>query len=270
MSNTTRKRINNQAMPGTRKARALVLSAVVYACLTIAAVAWAGETLAVHASFSPDQLGASTNLSLTASFLSSTGNPPSPIRKFVLYAPAGIEIDLHGAGTCAPVTLERRGPSGCPVDSRAGFGGGVGVLELPKETIHAPYTLDFFFAPEQRGRLRLLIYASALAPVGVQFVLVARQIPAPRPYGLGFSVEVPPISTFPGAPDASIESAFVTVGGANVAYYESVHGHRTLVHLRGMAVPKHCPSGGFPAEGTVDFADGATLTVNPTIPCPHE
>jgi hypothetical protein len=270
MSIATRKRIIDRAIPGTRKARMPVLTCVVYGCLTIAAVAWAGETLTVHASFSPDELGTSTNLSLTASFLSSTGSPPSPIRKFVLYAPAGIEIDLHGTGTCAPVTLEQRGPSGCPVDSRAGFGGGVGVLELPKETIHASYTLDLFFAPEEGRHLRLLIYASALAPVGVQFVLVARQIPAPRPYGLGFSVEVPPISTFPGAADASVESAFVTVGGANVAYYESVHGRRRLVRLRGMVVPKRCPRGGFPAEGTVDFADGTTLTVNPTIPCPHE
>jgi hypothetical protein len=103
----------------------------------------------------------------------------------------------------------------------------------------------------------------------VEFVLVARQVPAPKPYGLGFTVEVPPISTFPGASDASIESAFVTVGGPNIAYYESVRGKRTLVRLKGIVVPKRCPSGGFPAEGTVDFTDGTTLTVNPTIPCPH-
>jgi hypothetical protein len=115
----------------------------------------------------------------------------------------------------------------------------------------------------------LLVYASALAPIAVELVLVAKQIPAPKPYGLGFSVEVPPVSTIPGAADASIESAFVTVGGPNVAYYESVAGKRTLVHLRGLVVPKHCPNGGFLTEGTVDFADGTTLTVNPTIPCPH-
>jgi hypothetical protein len=245
--------------------------ATLLACtgLTAAAVAWAGETLTVHASFSPDKLGASTNLSLSADFVSSTGHTPSPITKFTLYAPAGIGIDLRGAGTCTTVTLEQRGPGGCPANSRAGFGGGVGVLELPKETIRSSYTLDFFFAPKERGHLRLLIYASALSPVGVQLVLVAKQIPAPRPYGLGFSVEVPPISTFPGASTASIESAFLTVGGANVAYYESVAGKRTLVHLRGMIAPGRCPLGGFPAEGTVDFADGTKLTVNPTIPCPH-
>jgi hypothetical protein len=239
------------------------------ACVIGAGVARAEETLSVRARFSPARLGASTNLSLSASFLSPTGGPPSPITKFTLYAPAGMGIDLRGAGTCSEATLEQKGPSGCPANSRAGFGGGVGVVELPSETIRAPYTLDFFFAAKNSGHLRLLIYARADAPLGVELVLVAKQLPVPKPYGVGFSVEVPPISSFPGAGDASIESAFVTVGGPNVAYYEPVHGRRTLVHLRGIAVPQRCPSGGFPIQGTVDFADGTTLTVNSAILCPH-
>jgi hypothetical protein len=229
----------------------------------------ASETLNVQARFSPDILEAPTNFSLTASFVSSTGLPPSPITRFTLYAPAGMEVDPHGVDTCAAAALEQRGPVGCPADSRAGFGGGVGVLELPTETVHEPYTLDFFFAAKTRGHLQLLIYANAVAPESVELVLRARQVPAPKPYGLGFSVEVPPVSTFPGAPDASIESAFVTVGGPNVAYYETVAGRRQLVRVRGLVVPKRCPSGGFPTQGTVDFADGASLTVNSTIPCPH-
>jgi hypothetical protein len=239
------------------------------ACLFAVAVAWAGETLTVHASFTPDRAGAPTNLSLTADFASSGAQPPSPVTKFELYAPAGMGVDLRGAGTCTEATLETKGPSYCPADSRAGFGGGVGVLEFPGETLRAPYTLDFFFASKETGHLRLLVYARALAPIGVELVLVAKQIPAPKPYGLAFSVEVPPISTVPGAANASIESAFVTVGGANVAYYESIEGKRTLVHLRGLTVPKSCPAGGFPTEGTVDFRDGSTLTVNSAIPCPH-
>jgi hypothetical protein len=229
----------------------------------------ANETLNVQARFSPDTLEAATNFSLTASFVSSTGLPPSPITRFTLYAPAGMEVDPRGVDTCAAAALEQRGPGGCPADSRAGFGGGVGVLELPTETVHEPYTLDFFFAAKTRGHLGLLIYASAVAPESVELVLRAKQVPAPKPYELGFSVEVPPVSTFPGAPDASIESAFVTVGGPNVAYYETVAGRRQLVRVRGLVVPKRCPSGGFPTQGTVDFADGATLTVDSTIPCPH-
>jgi hypothetical protein len=247
----------------------LLAALLVCACSTVAAVAWAGNTLAVRARFTPDKLGAPTNLSLTAQFSSTTGGPPAPVSKLTLYAPAGLVVDARGAGQCTAATLRDRGPSGCPADSRAGFGGGVGVLELPDETIRESYTLDFFFAPRENGRMTLLAYAGAVAPAPVELVVVAKEVHAPKPYGLGFSVEVPPIPVIPGAPDASIESAFVTFGATNVAYYKTVHGKRTLVHIRGMLVPKTCPSGGFPTEGTIDFADGSTLTVNPTIPCPH-
>jgi hypothetical protein len=253
----------------TRRRLIAVVTLLACTCLMLAGVAWAGGTLVVHAGFTPDRLGASTNFSLTASFVSGDEGPPAPITRFLLYAPQGMEVDTRGASTCTQATLEQRGPTGCPVDSRAGFGGGVGVLVLPAETIREAYTLDFFFAAREEGALRLLVYASAVEPVNVQLVLVAKQVPAPRPYGLGFSVEVPPISAIPGASDAAIESAFVSLGGADVAYYESVHGRRELVHLRGLVVPARCPSGGFPTEGTVDFADGTTLTVNPTIPCPQ-
>lgn len=245
-------------------------SAVMVCVCLIAAPAFAEDSLTVNANFRPDRLGASTNLSLSASFNSSPGRPPSPITRFTLYAPAGMGVDTRGAGTCVASALERQGPAGCPADSRAGFGGGVGALELPGETLHVPYTLDVFFASRQSGLLRLLAYASASAPVGVQLVLVARQIPAPKPYGLGFSVEVPLISTFPGASEASIESVFLTIGSPDVAYYKSVHGRERLVRLRGIGVPKSCPRGGFPVEGIVDFADGTTLTANPTISCPHD
>ncbi|MGH2904073.1 MAG: hypothetical protein ACRDK7_10880 [Solirubrobacteraceae bacterium] len=253
----------------TRKSRTLLPVLIPCACLILATVAWGAQTLTVQANFTPDKLGASTNLSIAGQFASTTGGPPSPITKITLYAPAGLGVDRSGTGICTATTLEERGPGGCPTDSRAGFGGGVGLLAFPKETIREPYTLDFFFGPSKHGHLALLIYASALSPVPVQLVVVAKEVRAPKPYGLGFSVEVPPIATFPGASYASVESAFATFGAANVTYYKTVHGKRTLVHLKGVAVPKRCPRGGFPAEGTVDFADGTTLTVNPTIPCPR-
>jgi hypothetical protein len=255
---------------GRLRVRILLVALLTCACILLAAVAWAADTLIVHESFTPNKLGASTNLSITANFLSTTGAPPSPITKLTLYAPAGLAIDARGAGTCTARALAQRGPAGCPPDSRAGFGGGVGLVELPKAVIREPYTLDFFYGPSEHGHLALLAYASAVAPVPVELVVVAREVHAPKPYGLGFSVEIPPISTLPGASLASVESAFATFGATNVAYYETLHGKRTLVHLRGMVVPKTCPRGGFPSEGTIDFADGTTLTVKPTIPCPHK
>jgi hypothetical protein len=253
----------------TRKVRLLFGGLLTCACLLVAAVAWATNTLTVTEAFTPDKLGAPTNLSITAQFASTTGGPPSPITKLTLYAPGGLGVDARGAGTCSEATLRLHGPQGCPATSRVGFGGGVGLIEFPKQAIRERFTIDFFFAPREHGHLALLAYASAVAPVAVEITVIAKEVPAPKPYGLGFSVEIPPITTIPGATLASVESAFATFGSPNVAYYETVHGKRTLVRLKGMVVPKTCPRGGFPTEGTIDFADGSTLTVNPTIPCPH-
>ena len=121
-----------------------------------------------------------------------------------------------------------------------------------------------------RERLaRFLEGVRGFAPASIELVLTAKEIRAPKPYGLGFSVELPPISTIPGASNASVESAFVTLGSANVAYYEKAHGKRTLRHLKGLISPKTCPRGGFSLQSAFDFADGTTTTGNAVIPCPR-
>lgn len=249
-----------------------MLVAILLGCVgaALAGIAWAGgDALIVKEAFTPDKLGAAANLSITASFASSADVPPSPISRLTLYGPAGLGIRARYAGTCTEVVLEQQGPAGCPADSRVGFGGGVAVLALPGQLVRELFTLDFFFASAEHGRLRLLAYANGVSPVEAAFVVVAREIPAPKPYGLGFSVQVPPVSTIPGATYASVESAFATLGASDVAYFKTVHGRRTLVHIKGLIVPGTCPVGGFPTRATIAFADGATFTVNPTIPCPR-
>lgn len=247
----------------------LIAIALGCTCAALAGVAWAGDTLIVNEAFTPDRLGAATNLSITAAFASSADVPPAPVSRLTLYGPAGLRVQAQGAGTCTEAVLEQRGPNGCPADSRVGFGGGVAVVALAGGLVRESFTLDFFFAPPEHGRLTLLAYASGTSPVGVGLVVVAREIRAPKPYGLGFSVQVPQVSTIPGASYASVESAFATLGASNVAYFKTVHGRRTLVPVKGLIVPGRCPPGGFPTRGVVEFADGATFTVNPTIPCPR-
>ena len=249
--------------------RVLVAISLGCVCAALAGIAWAGDALIVTEAFTPDRLGAAANLSITAAFASSADVPPSPISRLTLYGPAGLGIQARGAGTCTAVALEQRGPAGCPADSRVGFGGGVAVLALPGQLVREPFTLDFFFASSEHGRLRLLVYANGSSPIGASLVVVAREIPAPKPYGLGFSVQVPPVSTIPGAEYTSVESAFATFGASDVAYFKTVHGRRKLVHVKGLIVPRTCPFGGFPTRATVEFTDGATFTVNPTIPCPR-
>jgi len=254
----------------TYRGRVLLAALLACACLIVTAVAWATETLTTHASFRPDKLGVPTNVSATAEFQSTTTGVPSPASKVIVYLPAGLEIDVRGTGTCVAAKLEASGPSACPADSRIGFGGGMGLLELAKEVIREPYTLDLFLGPKENGHLVVLAYVNASSPASFQLVVVAKEIHAPKPYGLGFNIAIPPIPTLPEASNASIETAFLTVGDKNVAYYKKVHGKNKLVHVRGIVVPKTCPSGGFPYKALVSFEDGTSLTNTGAIACPRK
>jgi hypothetical protein len=252
-----------------RRVRALLLVLVVCACLVGAAIAWASQTLTFSARFTPDKLGAPTNLSAETTITSSE-NPPPPVSSVVAYLPAGLKVHVRDLATCEKAKLETDGAGGCPPQSRIGFGGGVGVVQLGGELVKESYTLDFFLAPSEDGHLATLIYADAVSPVPVQLVMVGREVAAPKPYGFGISVQVPSVYTIPGAANASVESNYVSVGSANVAYYETVHGKRKLVHINGLTAPKTCSGSGFPFALTMSFTDGTTSTASYTDPCPRD
>lgn len=237
------------------------------ACLSGTAAGSPAQTLSLQASFAPNELGASSNLAVTVAVASSKGVPP-PVSDLVTYAPAGLRLDLRGVATCQRAWLEADGPQGCPERSRVGFGGGVGAFDLAGAPVKEPYTLDLFLGPREDAHTTILIYADAIAPVGVQLVLSAKEIGAPKPYGFGLAVEVPAIPTVPGASDASMESGYVSLGGANVAYFQTSRGKRKLVHVKGLTVPSTCPSGGFPFQAQATFTDGTSATGSFAAPCP--
>lgn len=251
------------------RARFLLSASAICLCLIGVTVAWASSpTLTFSARLTPDKLGAPTNLSVETTLAGADG-PPSPVSSVVAYLPAGLKVHVQGMATCERAKLETNGTSACPADSRVGFGGGVGAVRFGQEFVKESYTLDFFLAPREGGRLAVLIYVDALSPVPVELVLVGREVAAPAPYGFGISVQVPPVSTVPGAANASVETNFVSVGATNVAYYETVHGRRRLVHIKGLTAPRTCSGRGFPFALTMGFADGTTSTASYTDPCPH-
>lgn len=236
-----------------------------------AGAAQAEETVTVtEAGFSPDALGVPTNVFGKAT-IGSTDTPlPSPISHVTVMGPAGLTLNLEGTGTCTVAILENEGPSHCPADSKAGFGGGMGAYEIAHEVVHEEYSLDFFLADNQPGHVELLIYLEGSTPVSIQLVFKAPVIQEPKPYGLGFSVEVPPIKVLPEASNASALSAFFTAGAKNIAYYKTVHGKKKLLHVKGIVTPKTCPHGGWPAKSEISFEDGSTVTNKITIPCPKK
>jgi len=250
------------------------LAAALLGCSVLlagASAAQAGETISnFHVAFTPDVLGKPTNASGGATISSTLpGDLPEPVTGFTVKGPAGLGIDTAGTRTCNAAKLEAQGPSACPPESKAGFGGGMGALKLGSEIIEEPFTLDFFLGDNTPGHIVLLLYVNAVSPVSVQLVFSADVVNEPKPYGLGFSVNVPPIHSVPGATDATDLSTFITLGAKNVAYFKKVHGKRKLFHVKGILVPKKCPKGGFPVASQFSFEDGSTVTTKSTIPCPR-
>jgi hypothetical protein len=239
------------------------------AALLLASPAHAEETVSItQAGFSPDRLGVPTNVFGSAVIGSTAGQVPSPITHVNVYGPAGVTLDLQGSGVCNEERLRNLGPAGCPANSRAGFGGGEGIYELGKQIVEEKYTLDFFLADNRPGHVALLIFLSGSSPVAIELVFSAIVIRGPKPYGLGFSVDVPLIKVLPEASDASAKSAFLTLGAKNVAYYKTVHGRRKLLHVKGIVLPKSCPRGGWPVASQFSFQDGSTVMATRTVPCP--
>ncbi len=253
------------------KVRALIAIGALCACLIAATAAWASQTLEVTASFSPDKLGAPTNVHGTAT-IGSIGTPlPSPIAEATVMGPAGLTVNTKGVGICNAVKLEDTlEPNVCPKDSKAGFGGGVGAYEIGGQINEEPFTLNFYRGPNEDGHLVILAYLNAVSPVSVQLVLKAQVVQEPKPYGLGFTFKVPPIESLPGASNATAKSIYITLGAPNAAYYEKVGGKRKLVHVKGIIVPKTCPKKGFPYKTQLTFEDGTTNAITGTIPCPHK
>jgi hypothetical protein len=253
-------------IPGSRSAIAAVICC---ALLSVATAARAEETVRItSAGFSPDKLGVPTNVFGSATIGSTNLPVPSPITHVNVYGPSGTTLNLEGTGTCSEATLLNVGPEGCAADSKAGFGGGEGVYELGHEIVNEKFTLDFFLGDNQPGHTVLLIYLNGSSPVSIQLVFTAPVINSPKPYGLGFSLNVPIIKVLPEASDASAISSFLTLGAKNVAYFKRVHGKRKLLHVKGIIAPKRCPRGGWPVASQFSFEDNSTVISKSKIPCP--
>lgn len=239
-------------------------------CLVGAASAQAAETVNLRARFTPNVLGAPTNASGETTIASTVGGLPSPITGFTLKGPAGMKIDATGTGTCNAVKLEAQGPSACPKDSVAGSGGGMGALQLGTQIIEEPFTMNLFLGSNKPGHIVVLLYVEAVSPVSIQLVFTAPVVNNAPPYGMGFHFNIPLIHTLPGASDASVLRAHLTIGATNVAYFKKVNGKRKLVHVKGLILPKTCPKGGFPIESDFNFEDGTTNEVKIKTPCPKK
>ncbi len=264
------------------------LAAAVIGLIAVTSAA-ASPVVTASASFVPDRLGAPTSLVYSFHIGDTSGGLPPPLTQVVAMLPAGSAIDTTGLGVCPSLTaLATMGASACPTSSLAGFGSTQVAAQLGDELLNETASLTIFLAPSTPGHTVLDFYGDGTTPVSEQLAFTGTQEPANAPYGFDFAVDVPTIPTVPGGPDASILSLTSTIGAADVAYYvtEKVRtvvtrhvdgrtekvprtvSRRILQHVKGLTVPRTCPSGGFPFALQFTFADGSTVLSPVSIPCP--
>jgi hypothetical protein len=185
------------------------------------------------------------------------GGFPSPLVLLTLAAPAGTKVSSNGFPTCAPSTLEAKGPEGCSKKSIAGpVGEGVGVVSFGDERVTEKVSIQGFFAPGNA----LVFYVHGTTPVSLEIIEKAHVVSASPPFGPETIVEVPLVETVPGALDASILSFKVAVGAA----YKK--GKQTISYI---TLPRKCPKAGFPIRSELKFLSGETTTVGLRNPCPR-
>ncbi len=246
------------------------LSAVLSCWLAPAAAHAVAERATLHASFSPNRLGAPTTIHFGFNVSTVEGSAPPPMTGIDLKMPAGMNYTRTtlGLALCKPEALLARGLAGCSPNSRLGFGSAVVEVPFGTGSGHEIPELQALSGPSATGNLVVLFYANGLMPVYAQLAFTGEVLPASGLFGSQLAVNVPLVTSVPGGPDVSIVSVQSTIGPSHLTYYRHVHGRRVAFHPRGVSVPERCPRGGFPFAAEFSFLDGSRTTASTTVPCP--
>lgn len=257
-----------------RTATALTAATALLTCGALSATATAApvsEQASLHASFTPDRLGASTTISFGFGLATSEGLAPPPLTSVVLHMPAGMNYTLTtlGLSICQPAALQAQGLKGCSPNSR--LGSGSALVEVPFGTgsgHEIPEIQAVSGPPTSNGDMTVLFYANGQTPVFAQLVFEGEVLPDGGAFGSQLATTVPLIPSVPNGPDVSIVNVDATIGPSGLTYYKHVHGRLRPFHPLGIGVPERCPRGGFPFSAAFAFEDGSTASATATVPCP--
>jgi hypothetical protein len=218
----------------------------------------------INARLTPERLGAATTVSLGFALPPSDGHAPAPLNSMQLAYPANLGLATSGLGvaSCSPTELEAGGVEACPANSRMGSGSAVVELPLQVETVKEHISLEMFAAPSTDGYLHVLVYASGMFPVYAQVVLSGVLLRG------RLNIVIPPIPSFPEAPDIVLTQMQLTLGG-HLTYYERIGGKLVAYHPAGVGLPSNCPSGGFAFGATFMFANGGQASAHTAVACPR-
>jgi hypothetical protein len=179
-----------------------------------------------------------------------TGAKPPPLTNTTLRFPRGAVVNARYFKTCSPEALARRGPSGCPSASKIGTGRATGDARPIVASVNAKVTL--YNGKPAGGNPTIIIYAQP--EISSPLTIVGHLSKQRKgPYGYILSVDVPPIPTLPGQPNAS------------VVFFDATTLDRT-VRRRGRRIhyiqsPILCNGTFFLLDGSFSYEGGITHTV---------
>jgi hypothetical protein len=250
------------------KIRAVAAALLVCCCLP--ATAGAAQTVTLHTSFSPDELGASTTVGFGFQIANTDGGLPAPLTGLSLHLPAGIDYvsTTLGLSICQPAILLERGLAGCPPNSRLGFGSALVEVPFGTGSGHEIPNIQALMGPSHNGNIVVLFYANGQEPVYAQIVFQGELVSGSDALGGDLNAAIPLIPSVTDGPPVSILNVSSTIGPSHLTYYKHVHGRKVAFHPRGVSVPLSCPPGGFPFSASFSFADGSTAVANSVVPCP--
>jgi hypothetical protein len=258
------------ARPAPAILAALTLSLAVSLCMCAAPAVAVTERASLHASFSPDRLGAPTTIAFGFHVSTSEGAAPAPMTALNLRMPAGMNYTTTtlGLSTCKPAVLLAGGIKACPPNSRLGYG--TAFVEVPFGTGagHEVPELQAVMGDSATGNMTVLFYANGLFPVSAQLTFAGEVLPDHGLYGSQLATQVPLVTSVPGGPDVSIVNVQTTIGPSHLTYYRHRHGHLVPFTPKGVAVPEHCPRHGFPFAAHFKFLDGTETSAQTVVPCP--
>jgi hypothetical protein len=250
-----------------RTALAIVTSLL--ACVALPSRAQALQSADLHVSFSPYELGHSTNLEFGVNINAPAGHVPSPLTALELHYPRQLGFAVSGLGleTCPQQQLQALGPEVCPANSHMGHGSAIAEIPFGPEIIRETAEVSILRGPEQEGHIGLLFYTSAYAPVIAQLAFPGALLPAAPPKQESIDITIPLVRGLPGGSDVAVVQLHASLGPRGLTYYERAHGKLIGYQPQGILLPNKCPRGGFAFSVTLTFLDGSHTHARRTVPC---
>lgn len=179
-----------------------------------------------------------------------TGAKPPPLKNTTLRFPKGAKLNARYFKKCSPTTLATKGPSACPSGSVIGKGTSMADARPILPSVNAKITM--FNGTPVKGNPTIIIYAvpDISSPLTIQGVLTSQRS---GPYGYVLSVDIPPIPTLPGQPDASVTFFDATTLDKTVK-----RKGRTIHYIEG---PVLCNGTYFLLDGVFSYENGLTNTI---------